>query len=86
MHLAFKQTQINTAKMVDSMDATGKCLEYLRDLAEQEVINRYTTAEITIEMNNENHIASNMDLDGVVSYIGKGIEEQIEIIAEGVHE
>jgi tape measure domain-containing protein len=76
----------NTAKMADSMDASEEDLKYLRDLAEQEVINRYTTAEITIEMNNENHIASNMDLDGVVSYLEEKVYETMEVAAEGVYE
>ena len=73
----------NTAKMADSMDNTEEVLEYMRDLAEQEAINRYTTAEITIEQNNENHISSNMDLDGVVDYLGEGVYEAMEIAAEG---
>jgi len=76
----------NTAKMADSMDASEEDLKYLRDLAEQEVINRFTTAEITIEMNNENHIASNMDLDGVVSYLEEKVYETMEVAAEGVYE
>ncbi len=76
----------NTAKMADSMDASEEDLKYLRDLAEQEAINRFTTAEITIEMNNENHIASNMDLDGVVSYLEEKVYETMEVAAEGVYE
>lgn len=73
----------NTAKMADSMEYSEEVLEYMRDLAEQEAINRYTTAEINIEQNNENHINSNMDLDGVVDYLGEGVYEAMEIAAEG---
>ena len=75
----------NTAKMADSMDASEEDLKYLRDLAEQEAINRFTTAEITIEMNNENHIASNMDLDGVVAHLEEKLYETMQVAAEGVH-
>ncbi|HOA84363.1 MAG TPA: hypothetical protein PKN66_10465, partial [Thermodesulfovibrio thiophilus] len=78
-------TAFNTAAMKDSMDATEEELKYLRDIAEQEVINRFTTAEITIEMNNENHIASTMDLDGVVSYLEEKVYETMEVAAEGVY-
>lgn len=79
-------TAFNTAAMKDSMEITEEELKYLRDIAEQEAINRYTTAEITIEMNNENHIASTMDLDGVVSYLEEKVYETMEVAAEGVYE
>jgi hypothetical protein len=79
-------TALNTAAMKDSMDATEEELKYLRDIAEQEVINRFTTAEINIEMNNENHIASNMDLDGVMNYLEETLYETMQVAAEGVHE
>jgi tape measure domain-containing protein len=84
-HLA--DTAVNTAKMADSMDATEESLEYLRDLAEQEVINRYTTAEITIEQtNNFGDVRETADLDGVVSYLEEKVYETMEVAAEGVYE
>lgn len=76
----------NTGAMKDAMELSSEELKYLRDIAAREVIDRTVLRDITVEINNENHINNEMDLDGVVSYIGKGIEEQIEIIAEGVHE
>ncbi|NLK82447.1 MAG: hypothetical protein GX277_09750 [Bacteroidales bacterium] len=76
----------NTGEMKDAMELSSEELKYLRDIAAREVIDRTVLRDITVEINNENHINNEMDLDGVVSYIGKGIEEQIEIIAEGVHE
>ncbi|AZK48789.1 tape measure protein [Paenibacillus lentus] len=78
-------TAANTAKMANSMDATEEDLKYLRDLAEQETINRFTTAEVKVEMTNHNNINSEMDLDGVVSYFGEALEETIESIAEGAN-
>ena len=79
-------TAANTASMKDSMDVTAEELKYMRDLAEQEVINRFTTAEIKIDMNNENHINSEMDLDGVVTYLEEKLYETMQVAAEGVHE
>lgn len=76
----------DTGSIKDSLASSEEELKYLRDIAEQEVINRFTTAKIEVEMNNEMTINNEMDLDGVVSYLGEGIEEQMEIIAEGVHE
>ena len=60
-------------------------LKYLRDLAEQEVINRFTTAEIKVDMTNHNTINSEMDLDGIINYLGEGIYQAMEVAAEGVH-
>lgn len=76
----------NTAAMADSMEMSGEDLKYLRDIAEREAINRFTTAEITVEMTNNNNINSDMDLDGVVSYLEDKVYETMEVAAEGVHE
>lgn len=76
----------NTDAMKDSMDITSEDLKYLRDIAETEVVNRFTTAEIKVEMNNNNTISSDMDLDGVVDYLANGVNEAMEKAAEGVHE
>lgn len=75
----------NTGEMADSMDITQEELKYLRDIAEQEAVNRFTTAEIKIEQTHHNTIKSDMDLDGVVSYLDDALGEAIEISTEGVH-
>ncbi len=76
-------TAANTAAMRDSMAASDESLEYLRDMAEQEAINRFTTAEIKIEMKNDMNINNEMDLDGVVEYLAEQLEESIGNVAEG---
>jgi len=76
----------NTAKMSDSLDMSEEDLQYLRDIAERDAINRYTTAEIIIEQHNEKHINSNMDLDGVVGYLNEGMQEAVDIAIEGGEE
>lgn len=75
----------NTGAMADAMDITSEELKYLRDIAEQEAINRFTTAEITIEQTNHNTVNSGMDLDGIVSGLDDALGEAIEIMTEGVH-
>ena len=75
----------NTGAIKDALDITEEDLKYLRDIAEQEAINRYTTAEITIEQTNNNHIRGSMDLDGVVSRLTDAVNEAANIIEEGVH-
>ena len=76
----------NTGAIKDSMDITEEDLKYLRDIAEQETINRFTTAEITIEQTNHNTVSGKMDLDGVVDGLTGAVNEAVDIIAEGVHE
>jgi len=77
----------DTAANTDGMlDIAEEDLKYMRDIAERDAINRYTTAEVTITQNNENHISSNMDLDGVIGYLNDGVEESVSIAAEGGHE
>lgn len=75
----------NTGKMADSTDLMVEELKYLRDVAEQEVINRFTTAEIKVEMNNNNKINSNMDLDGIVTHLSTTLREELMNVAESTH-
>ncbi len=75
----------NTGAISDSMDITQEDLKYLRDIAEQEAINRYTVAEVNIEQTNHNNVSSDMDLDGVVSGLTNAVNEAVDIVTEGVH-
>ena len=87
MGLDIADTAANTASMKDSLSASEEDLKYMRDLAEMEVVNRFTTAEIKVELGGvTNNVSSNMDLDGVVNYIAAKVEETMEVAAEGVHE
>ena len=74
----------NTGSMADSMAITEEDLKYLRDLAEQEAVNRFTTAEIRIEQTNHNTISSDMDIDGVVDKLTTSVNEAMESTARGV--
>lgn len=76
----------STGSMADSMEITSEDLKYLRDIAETEVVNRFTTAEIKVEMTNNNNVSSDMDLDGMVDYLANGVNEAMEKAAEGVHD
>lgn len=75
----------NTGAIADSIEITSEELKYLRDIAEKEVVNRFTTAQIKVEMTNNNNISSDMDLDGIVDYLASGVNEAMEKAAEGVH-
>ena len=70
-----------------SLKETTEDLKYMRDLAEQEAINRFTTGEVKIDMSGmTNRIDSDMDLDGVLNTLTEGFAEALEVAAEGVHE
>jgi hypothetical protein len=75
----------NTGGMKDAMEITSEEVKYLRDIAERDAINRFTTAEIKVDMTNNNNISSNMDLDGIVDYLVIGVNEAMAKTAEGVH-
>lgn len=79
-----KSTAGNTAKMADSMEGSEEDLKYLRDLAERDVINRFTTAEVKVDMTNHNSVNSEIDLDGMIDRFGEKLEETLDSVAEGV--
>jgi len=79
-------TADNTKGIKDAMEITDEDIKYMRDIAEQEIINRYTTAEVKIEMGGiHNSVSSDMDLDGMVRYINDSLFEAMVSGAEKVH-
>jgi tape measure domain-containing protein len=82
---ATTETAANTGAMKDSMKSSEEDMKYLRDIAEQEAINRFTTAEIKVDMTNHNNISKDLDLDGVVAHLEQKVYETMNIAAEGVH-
>lgn len=79
-------TADNTGKTTDALAVTEEQLEYLRDIAERDAINRFTTAEVKIDMTGmTNRIDGSADLDGVISQLTEGFTEALVTAAEGVH-
>ena len=76
----------NTAAMSEALDIAEEDLAYMRDIAEREAINRFTTAEIKVEQHNENHISSDTDLDGIMDAWANDFAEKLDVSEEGVHE
>lgn len=75
----------DTGKIADSMEISQEELRYLRDIAERDAINRFTTAEIKVDFKNEATIKSDMDIDGVMNKFTEKFREAIYTEAEGVH-
>lgn len=75
----------NTKDIKNSVEMTGEDIKYLLEKAETEAINRFTTAEIKVDMTNHNTINNGMDIDGVVDKLTDGVNEAMEKASEGVH-
>lgn len=73
----------DTSNMSQNMEVSNEDLKYLIDIAERDVINRFTTAEVKVALGGiTQNVNSNQDLDGIISYITKNVEEQLQITAE----
>lgn len=75
----------NTGRTADELSITNEDLKYLRDIAEAEFVNKFTTAEIKIEQHNNNNISSDSDLDGIVDGLTSMVYSSMEMAAEGVY-
>lgn len=75
----------NTAKMADSMDVLDEDLKYMRDAAEQEVINRFTLAELKVDVKNNNTLTKKTDFDDMGRALAAFTGEFLASAAEGGH-
>ena len=81
-----KKTADNTKKMADKMDDMDEEMKYLRDIAEKEYVNKFTTAEVKIDMTNYNDISEQVDAEDFMDRLGERIAEHVHTAAEGVHD
>lgn len=76
----------NTGQTASNTEISAEDLKYLIDLAERETINRFTTASVNINMTNNNNLNSETDIDGMVEQLATKLEEELQVVADGVHE
>lgn len=74
----------NTKDTNKKLDITEEDLKYLRDVAERDIINRFTTAEIKVDMTNHNTITNDTDIDGIANKLNEILIETMNSVAEGV--
>lgn len=75
----------DTGKIADSIEIAAEYLELMRDLAERETVNQFTTAPIYLDARSTNHVSSEIDLDQMVTYIEGKLWNGLNTAAEGVH-
>lgn len=73
----------DTGKISKSLEVSEENLQYLRDIADRDTINRFTTAEIHVDMTNNNSITNTNDVDGIVTSLEIALEERLNAVAEG---
>lgn len=78
-------TAANTAAIKDSMDIMDEDLKYMRDAAEQEVINRFTLAELKVDVKNNNTLTKKTDFDDMGRALSMFTSEFLASAAEGGH-
>lgn len=79
------KTAGNTARMADTMDALDEEIKYMRDAAEQEVVNRFTLAELKIDLTNNNTLKTETDFDRMNGMLNDLTDEILSTAAEGGH-
>lgn len=77
----------NTGAVRDSLEVNTEELKYLRDLAERDIVNRFTTAEIKVDMSGmQNTVNSGDDIDGFMTRLTDSVNEAVDNMTEGVHQ
>ncbi len=81
-----KSTAGNTGRIADSMDVLDEDLQYLREVAEREAIDKYTTASVTVQLGGINNtINSDMDMDGFTTRLTEALYDGMMNAAQEVH-
>lgn len=80
---AQKATAGNTRKTAENTEKFIDDIRYLREMAERQAINRFTTAEIKIE--NTIHNPQTQDLDGFVDALDNELTSQLERQVDGYY-
>lgn len=75
----------DTGDISDAVKLTEEDMEYLRRVADMEWKKEFTTASITIDMNNTNTINNKGDLDGWAISLRDMLAEELDAVANGVY-
>ncbi len=79
------KTADNTATAVDALQSSADSLAYLREIAERQAVNTFTTASINVTMNNDNTISSDYDIQTIIGGLYNTLQDAMVATAEGAH-
>lgn len=79
-----ENTALNTKKIAENTDNSKLDVRYMREIAERQAINRFTTATINIE-NNLSQAPSDMDLDGFVDHLSNKLADELDRQVDGYY-
>lgn len=74
----------NTAETNGKLNMTTEEIKYLRDVATQDTINKYTTASNSNSFTITNQISNSMDVNEVIKQVYNGLSEASQRVAEGI--
>lgn len=76
----------STHDITDSLEMTREDLKAMKDIAERDYINRFTTAEVKIDIGGiNNNISEAQDLDGAINNMIYDMVEKAQMSAAGYH-
>lgn len=79
-----KKVKGDTGKIAKNTEISSQQLAYLHDIAHRDAVNKYTTAEIKVNMTNNNKIDNTMNLEDIVNNLVVGVKGAQYRLAEGV--
>ena len=83
---AERETADNTKAMADQMGIMDEDLKFMRDIAEREAIDQYTTAKVEINLGGvSQNISNGVDADGVITHLIEKLNEAVISGSEAVH-
>lgn len=80
---ALNNIATDTSAISSEVTTSAENEEYLRKIAERDVIVRYVTPNISVSMNNKNNIQNGMDIDGVIDHLARGTAAAMAGMGEG---
>lgn len=72
-------------RAADSLYSSEDEMKLLRELAEREAINRFTTAEVKVDFTANNKIDSMLDIDSIVAELTQQLSRAMQSAAEGAY-
>ena len=74
-----------TAKNTGGLDINSEEIVWMREIGEREAVNRFTTAEVKVEVVNNNNLKSSLDINQLMDKFTEKLREGVLTAADAVH-